>query len=63
VRYVFGVPGEEILDIVDSLADSRVRFISTRHEQGAAFMADAYGGSPAAPGCACRPSAPAPPTW
>ncbi len=43
VRYVFGVPGEEILDIVDSLADSRVRFIPTRHEQGAAFMADAYG--------------------
>ncbi|HKW90545.1 MAG TPA: acetolactate synthase large subunit [Methylomirabilota bacterium] len=43
VRYVFGVPGEEILDIVDSLADSRIRFIPTRHEQGAAFMADAYG--------------------
>src|SRR6267142_3122855 len=43
VKYVFGVPGEEILDIVDSLADSSVRFIPTRHEQGAAFMADAYG--------------------
>lgn len=43
VRYVFGIPGEEILDIVDSLADSRVRFVPTRHEQGAAFMADAYG--------------------
>jgi len=43
VRYVFGVPGEEILDIVDSLIDSSVRFIPTRHEQGAAFMADAYG--------------------
>jgi len=43
VRYVFGVPGEEILDILDSLADSRVRFVPTRHEQGAAFMADAYG--------------------
>src|SRR3989475_9541026 len=43
VRYVFGVPGEEILDIVDSLADSSVRFVPTRHEQGAAFMADAYG--------------------
>lgn len=43
VRYVFGVPGEEILDIIDSLADSRIRFITTRHEQGAAFMADAYG--------------------
>src|SRR5712692_4061809 len=43
VKYVFGVPGEEILDIVDSLIDSSVRFIPTRHEQGAAFMADAYG--------------------
>ena len=43
VKYVFGVPGEEILDIVDSLVDSSVRFIPTRHEQGAAFMADAYG--------------------
>src|SRR5260370_2914883 len=43
VRYVFGVAGEEILDIVDSLADSSVRFVPTRHEQGAAFMADAYG--------------------
>jgi len=43
VRYVFGVPGEEILDIVDSLADSSARFIPTRHEQGGAFMADAYG--------------------
>ena len=43
VRYVFGLPGEEILDILDSFADSRLRFIPTRHEQGAAFMADAYG--------------------
>jgi acetolactate synthase I/II/III large subunit len=43
VRYVFGVPGEEILDILDSLVDSRIRFIPTRHEQGAAFMADAHG--------------------
>ena len=43
VKYVFGVPGEEILDIVDSMIDSSVRFIPTRHEQGAAFMADAYG--------------------
>ena len=43
VQYVFGLPGEEILDILDSLADSRIRFVLTRHEQGAAFMADAYG--------------------
>jgi acetolactate synthase-1/2/3 large subunit len=43
VRYVFGLPGEEILDILDSLMDSRITFVLTRHEQGAAFMADAYG--------------------
>jgi len=43
VRYVFGLPGEEILDILDSLLDSRITFVPTRHEQGAAFMADAYG--------------------
>src|SRR5262245_10764673 len=43
VRHVFGLPGEEILDILDALADSRIRFIPTRHEQGAAFMADACG--------------------
>ncbi|MBI2842046.1 MAG: acetolactate synthase large subunit [Armatimonadetes bacterium] len=43
VEYVFGVPGEEMLDIVDSLSTSRIQFISTRHEQGAAFMADSYG--------------------
>ena len=43
VRYVFGVPGEEIMDILDSLHDTRVSFVPTRHEQGAAFMADAWG--------------------
>jgi acetolactate synthase I/II/III large subunit len=43
VRYVFGLPGEEILDILDSLLDTRITFVPTRHEQGAAFMADAYG--------------------
>src|SRR5436190_4270786 len=43
VRHVFGLPGEEILDILDSLLGSPITFIPTRHEQGAAFMADAYG--------------------
>ena len=43
VRYVFGLPGEEIMDILDSLLDSPITFIPTRHEQGAAFMADAFG--------------------
>jgi acetolactate synthase-1/2/3 large subunit len=43
VRYVFGIPGEETLDLNESLADSSVQFIPVRHEQGGAYMADAYG--------------------
>jgi len=43
VEYVFGIPGEENLDIMDALLDSSIKFITTRHEQGAAFMADVYG--------------------
>src|SRR5258705_4936832 len=43
VDYVFGIPGEENIHIMDALAQSRIRFITTRHEQGAAFMADVYG--------------------
>lgn len=43
VQYIFGIPGEENIDVMDVLLDSEVRFITTRHEQGAAFMADVYG--------------------
>ncbi|MEA2093709.1 MAG: acetolactate synthase large subunit [Pseudomonadota bacterium] len=43
VEYIFGIPGEENLDVMDALLDSSIRFITTRHEQGAAFMADVYG--------------------
>ena len=43
VRFVFGLPGEENLELIDALADSSIRFIEARHEQGAAFMADVYG--------------------
>jgi acetolactate synthase-1/2/3 large subunit len=43
VEYVFGIPGEENLDVMDALLDSSIRFVTTRHEQGAAFMADVYG--------------------
>ncbi len=43
VEYVFGIPGEENLDVMDSMIGSSIRFITTRHEQGAAFMADVYG--------------------
>src|ERR671937_1682372 len=43
VRYVFGIPGEETLDLSQSLADSAIQFVPVRHEQGAAYMADTYG--------------------
>src|SRR5919197_5183459 len=43
VRYVFGIPGEETLDLNESLDESSVTFIPVRHEQGGAYMADMYG--------------------
>jgi acetolactate synthase-1/2/3 large subunit len=43
VRFTFGLPGEENLDLMDALHDRPIRFITTRHEGGAAFMADVYG--------------------
>ena len=44
VEYIFGVPGEENLDLMDALSRSdRITFVTTRHEQGAAFMANVYG--------------------
>src|SRR6185503_4141868 len=43
VEYIFGIPGEENIDIMDALLDSSIKFVTTRHEQGAAFMADVYG--------------------
>lgn len=53
IEYIFGVPGEENADFMMSLEQSdKIKFILTRHEQGAAFMAEIYGrltGQPA--GC------------
>lgn len=43
VEYVFGIPGEENLDFLESLRDSKIRLILTRHEQGAGFMAATVG--------------------
>ena len=43
VEYIFGLPGEENLDVLEALKNSSIKFITTRHEQGAAFMADVYG--------------------
>ena len=43
-EYVFSVPGEETMDVLDALSrQDAVRLVTTRHEQGAAFMADVYG--------------------
>jgi acetolactate synthase-1/2/3 large subunit len=51
VRYVFGIPGEETLDILEALSKSqRITFVPTRHEQGAAFMADVWGRLTGTPG-------------
>ena len=43
VEYIFGIPGEENLDMLDSLSRSSIRLILTRHEQAAGFMASTYG--------------------
>ncbi|MEH2178028.1 acetolactate synthase large subunit [Nostoc sp.] len=43
VQYIFGLPGEENLHVLEALKNSSIKFITTRHEQGAAFMADVYG--------------------
>ncbi|MBF0445373.1 MAG: acetolactate synthase large subunit [Magnetococcales bacterium] len=43
VSYIFAVPGEENLDLVESLRTSKIKLILTRHEQGAGFMAATYG--------------------
>lgn len=43
VEYIFGIPGEENLDLLESLRNSDIKLILTRHEQGAGFMAATYG--------------------
>ncbi len=50
VEFIFGIPGEENLDVMDALLDSDIQFITTRHEQGAAYMADVYGRLTGKPG-------------
>ncbi len=52
IEYIFGVPGEENADFMISLEESKsIRFILTRHEQGAAFMAEIYGRLTGTPAC------------
>jgi acetolactate synthase-1/2/3 large subunit len=43
VDRIFGIPGEENLDVVESIRNSSIRLVITRHEQAAAFMAATYG--------------------
>ena len=50
VERIFGVPGEENLDVVESLRGSKIELIVTRHEQAAAFMASTYGRLTGQPG-------------
>jgi len=50
VEYIFGVPGEENIDFLESLRESSIKLILTRHEQGAGFMAATYGRLTGKPG-------------
>jgi acetolactate synthase-1/2/3 large subunit len=50
VKYMFGVPGEENIAVMDALLDSKIEFITTRHETGAAFMAGMMGRLTGKPG-------------
>ena len=43
VEYIYGVPGEENLDMLESLRTSSIKLVLTRHEQAAGFMATTYG--------------------
>ena len=43
IEYIFGIPGEENLDFLESLRTSKIKLIITRHEQGAGFMAATVG--------------------
>lgn len=42
VEYIFGIPGEQTTPVMEELRKSDIEFVTTRHEQGAAFMADVY---------------------
>ena len=63
VDYIFGIPGEENLDLMDALLESKIQFIQTRDERGAAFMAASWMSmvaSPVAQVCASLPWVPEP---
>jgi acetolactate synthase-1/2/3 large subunit len=58
VKHVFGIPGGATLDLYDVLYDSGLRYILTRHEQGAAHMADGYARIRGVPGVCTATSGP-----
>jgi acetolactate synthase-1/2/3 large subunit len=63
VERIFGIPGEENLDFVDSLRRSSIELILTRHEQAAAFMAATYGRLTGKPGVVLTTLGRAHSTW
>ena len=63
VEYVFGIPGEENLDLLDALAGSRIELVLTRHEQAASFMAATYGRLTGKPGVCLSTLGRVRPTW
>ena len=50
VEKIYGIPGEENLDFIDSLKGSSIELVLTRHEQAAGFMASTYGRLTGKPG-------------
>jgi acetolactate synthase-1/2/3 large subunit len=50
VEYIFGIPGEENLDLLEAIRTSMIKLVLTRHEQGAGFMAATYGRLTGKPG-------------
>lgn len=63
VEYIFGIPGEENLAVMNAIDQSPIKFITTRHEQGAAFMADVYGRLTGKAGVCLATLGPAQPIW
>ncbi len=63
VEVMFGYPGGAVLPIFDQLYDSDIKFVLTRHEQGAAHMADGYARSTGKTGVILATSGPGRPTW
>lgn len=53
VRYIFGIPGEESIDLLEAVTSSKIRFILTRDERGASFMANVWGRLSGTPGVCC----------